>query len=54
MKSETKRKLKVTRRKAENIRNLYATGEWTIIMLAKKYRVDISYISKIINRKSHV
>lgn len=44
-------KRKLNPKKVRNIRKLYATGNWTITALAKKYKITIPHCSGIIHSR---
>lgn len=43
-------KIKLTIPKVRNIRKLYKTGNWTHLMLSKRYGVSRGHITKVINK----
>jgi Mor family transcriptional regulator len=43
-------KIKLSVEKVRNIRKLYATGNWTHLMISKKYKVSRGHITKVINK----
>lgn len=43
-------KIKLSVEKVRNIRKLYATGNWTHLMLSKRYLVSRGHITKVINK----
>jgi len=50
----TIKRAKLTKRKAENIRNFYATGAFTQRLLAKRYGCSTRLVQLIINGERHV
>ena len=43
-------KIKLSVPKVRNIRKLYKTGNWTHLMLSKRYKVSRGHITKVINK----
>jgi hypothetical protein len=43
-------KIKLSVEKVRNIRKLYRTGNWTHLMLSKRYFVSRGHITKVINK----
>jgi Mor family transcriptional regulator len=43
--------IKLSKTKAEHIRNLYLQGGWTHLSLSKKFKCSRGHITKIINDK---
>lgn len=44
--------LKLSKEQAEDIRNLYATGEWTVTELSREYKVTRQHIYNILSNRN--